>query len=316
MLKQIFLMKKLWSTDDIPLLEGRIAVVTGANSGLGYHTAQALALKGARVIMACRSLEKGEVARQQILALNPEVEPEVWHLDLASLLSVRAFADKFNVASERLDLLINNAGLMAIPYGRTEEGFEMQFGVNHLGHFALSAQLWLPLSLTPGSRIVQVSSLAHKFGKIRFEDIHWSRKYSKWGAYGMSKLAGLLFIRELAARIGRSESKVIAAAAHPGYANTELQAKGAKMKGKWLGAALFNLANGLAAQSAAMGALPTLYAATAEDVTQGAYYGPQGFMRLWGGPALDMPGRKQISDEVAEELWRVSESLIGADFKV
>ncbi len=133
-------MKKLWSTDDIPLQAGRIAVVTGANSGLGYHTARALALKGSRVIMACRSLEKGEVARQQILALNPEVEPEVWHLDLASLKSVRAFAEKFNAASESLDLLINNAGLMAIPYGKTEEGFEMQFGVNHLGHFVLSEQ--------------------------------------------------------------------------------------------------------------------------------------------------------------------------------
>lgn len=307
-------MKKLWSTDDIPLLEGRIAVVTGANSGLGYHTAQALALKGARVIMACRSLEKGEVARQQILALNPEVEPEVWHLDLASLLSVRAFADKFNVASERLDLLINNAGLMAIPYGRTEEGFEMQFGVNHLGHFALSAQLWLPLSLTPGSRIVQVSSLAHKFGKIRFEDIHWSRKYSKWGAYGMSKLAGLLFIRELAARIGRSESKVIAAAAHPGYANTELQAKGAKMRGSKIGAGSFNLANRLVAQSAASGALPTLYAATAQDVTLGAYYGPSGFLHLWGRPSLDQPSEKRMEDGVAEELWSISESLTGIDF--
>ncbi|TFH21604.1 MAG: SDR family NAD(P)-dependent oxidoreductase [Bacteroidia bacterium] len=309
-------MKKNWSVDDIPLQKGRIAVVTGANSGLGYHTALALALKGAKVIMACRSLEKGEMARQKILTMDPEVELEVWHLDLASLHSVRTFAEKFHAYSNRLDLLINNAGLMAIPEKRTEEGFEMQFGVNYLSHFALTAQLWQPLSRTPGSRIIQVSSLAHKFGRIRFEDIHWKRKYSKWGAYGMSKLASLLFMYELAGRIDRSESEVIAAAAHPGYANTELQAKGAKMKGKWLGAALFNLANGLAAQSAAMGALPTLYAATAEDVTQGAYYGPRGFMRLWGGPALDMPGRKQISDEVAEELWRVSESLIGADFKV
>ena len=307
-------MKKLWSTDDIPLQAGRIAVVTGANSGLGYHTARALALKGSRVIMACRSLEKGEVARQQILALNPEVEPEVWHLDLASLKSVRAFAEKFNAASESLDLLINNAGLMAIPYGKTEEGFEMQFGVNHLGHFVLSAHLWLPLSLTPGSRIVQVSSLAHKFGKIRFEDIHWSRKYSKWGAYGMSKLAGLLFIHELAARIGRSKSKVIAAAAHPGYANTELQAKGAKMRGSKIGAGSFNLANRLVAQSAASGALPILYAATAQDVKQGAYYGPNGFLRLWGGPALDQPSEKRMADGVAEELWSVSESLTGTNF--
>ena len=307
-------MKKNWTIEHIPGQEGRIAVVTGANSGLGYHTAMALALKGAKVIMACRNLEKGELARQQILAMDPLVEPELWQLDLSSLSSVKTFADKFKTAHKKLDLLINNAGLMAVPFGRTEEGFEMQFGVNHLGHFALSAQLWLPISLTPGSRIVQVSSLAHTFGKIRFEDIHWSKKYSKWGAYGMSKLANLLFIHELAGRIGRSDSEVIAAAAHPGYASTELQAKGAKMEGKRMGAGVFTLANRLIAQSAAMGALPTLYAATAEDISQGAYYGPEGFLRLWGGPAPDRPDSKRVSDEVAEELWRVSESLTGTEF--
>jgi NAD(P)-dependent dehydrogenase (short-subunit alcohol dehydrogenase family) len=307
-------MRKNWTIENMPRQEGRIAVVTGANSGLGYHTAMALALKGAKVIMACRNLEKGESARQQILAMDPLVEPELWQLDLSSLSSVKTFADKFKASSKKLDLLINNAGLMAVPFGRTEEGFEMQFGVNHLGHFALSAQLWLPVSLTPGSRIVQVSSLAHKFGKIRFEDIHWSKKYSKWGAYGMSKLANLLFIHELAGRIGRSDSEVIAAAAHPGYASTELQAKGAKMEGKIIGAGVFTFANRLIAQSAAMGALPTLYAATAEDVSQGAYYGPEGFLRMWGGPALDRPDNKRVTDQVAEELWRVSESLCGTEF--
>jgi NAD(P)-dependent dehydrogenase (short-subunit alcohol dehydrogenase family) len=309
-----FIMKKLWTTDEIPHQKGRIAVVTGANSGLGYHTAQALALKGAKVIMACRSMEKGEVARLKILALDPEVEPELWYLDLASLKSVRTFSEKFHAVCERLDLLINNAGLMAIPLGRTAEGFEMQFGVNHLGHFALSAQLWQLLTQTPGSRIVQVSSLAHKFGRIRFEDLHWIKKYRKWDAYGMSKLANLLFIRELSVRIGRSNSEVIAAAAHPGYANTELQAKGARMKGKKMGADLFNLVNRLAAQPANKGALPTLYAATAEDVVQGALYGPRGFMRLWGWPEVDQPSEKHMDDGVAEKLWRVSESLTGADF--
>lgn len=309
-------MKKNWSVDDIPLQKGRIAVVTGANSGLGYHTSLALAQKGAKVIMACRNLEKGELAREQILRLNPEVEPELWQLDLASLTSVRVFAEKFRASTERLDLLINNAGLMALPEGRTEEGFEMQFGVNHLGHFALSAQLWLPLSMTPDSRLVQVCSLAHKFGRIRFEDIHWKKEYSKWGAYGMSKLANLLFIHELSARIGRSESGVIAAAAHPGYASTDLQSKGAKMKGKRMGAVLYNLTNSLLAQSAAKGALPTLYAATAEGVGPGDYYGPRGSMRMWGAPALDRPSEKLVTDEVAEELWQLSESLTETEFKV
>lgn len=298
----------------MPSQQGRIAVVTGANSGLGKHTSQALARKGAKVIMACRNLEKGEWARQQILQQNPRVEPEVWQLDLASLASVEAFADRFLGSSERLDLLINNAGLMAIPEGRTREGFEMQFGVNHLGHFALSARLWKPLSRTAGSRLVQVSSLAHKMGRIRFEDIHWEKDYSKWGAYGMSKLANLLFIHSLAGRIDRSQGKVIAAAAHPGYASTELQAKGAKMKGSKTGARLFELANRLFAQSAAKGALPTLYAAAAGDVQQGAYYGPQGFMHMWGRPGLDRPEQKLMSDQVAEDLWKLSESLTGITF--
>jgi len=299
----------------MPSQQGRIAVVTGANSGLGKHTAQALALKGAKVIMACRNQDKGEGARQQILQQDPLVEPEVWQLDLASLASVEAFANRFLASNDKLDLLINNAGLMAIPEGRTQDGFEMQFGVNHLGHFALSARLWNPLSRTPGSRLVQVSSLAHKMGRIRFEDIHWEKRYSKWGAYGMSKLANLLFIHALAGRISRAQTQVIAAAAHPGYASTELQAKGAKMKGSKTGAGLFELANRIFAQSAARGALPTLYAATAGDVQQGAYYGPQGFMHLWGSPGLDRPAQKLMSGQVAEDLWKLSESLTGTAFK-
>ncbi len=309
-------MKKSWTSDHIPDQTGRTAVVSGANSGLGYYTAKALAGKGARVIMACRNLEKGEQARQQILALNPTVDPELWPLDLASLASVRAFTDRYLAASETLDLLINNAGLMAIPEDRTEEGFEMQFGVNHLGHFALTARLWRPLSRTPGSRIVQLSSLAHKFGRIRFEDIHWNLKYSKWGAYGMSKLANLLFIRELAQKIRNSEHQVLALASHPGYANTELQAKGAKMKGSWLGASLFRMANGIFAQSAASGALPTLYAATFQDVAQGGYYGPGGFMHLWGRPEPDRPDEKRMDERVAERLWSLSESLTLTDFSL
>ena len=163
--------------------------------------------------------------------------------------------------------------------------------------------------------MIQVSSLAHKMGRIRFEDIHWEKEYSKWGAYGMSKLANLLFIHALAGRINRSQGKVIAAAAHPGYASTELQAKGAKMKGSKTGASLFELANRIFAQSAAKGALPTLYAATAGDVQQGAYYGPQGFMHMRGRPGLDRPAQKLMSDQVAEDLWKLSESLTGTAFK-
>lgn len=308
--------KERWTIDHIPQQGERIAIVTGANSGLGYITTRALALKGAKVIMACRNLEKGEMARLNILGEGVAVEPEVWHLDLASLESVKQFALKFTESWERLDLLINNAGLMAIPYDRTEDGFEMQFGVNHLGHFVLTARLWPLLSKTDGSRVVQVSSLAHYWGKIRFEDIHWEKGYKKWSAYGMSKLANLLFVRELATRLAGAGRAVTAAAAHPGYADTELQAKGSKMKGDRLGAESFNLVNRLVAQSAEMGALPTLYAATANDVNQGAFFGPGGFKKIRGWPVLDSPSQKLVTDEVAGKLWDVSESLTGKEFRV
>lgn len=300
----------------MPRLEGKTAVVTGANSGLGFYTSRALALKGARVIMACRNLEKGGQARERILENEVTGEPLVWELDLASLKSVKRFADKIEESGFSLDLLINNAGLMAIPYRRTEDGFEMQFGVNHLGHFALTALLWPRLSAAGSSRVVQLSSLAHYMGRIRFEDIHWEKNYSKWGAYGMSKLANLLFIHELARRLKASGAGVTAAAAHPGYADTELQSKGSRMKGNRLGVGFFNLANRIVAQSGERGALPTLCAATSDHVDQGAYFGPGGILRLHGEPVPEEPGRKVQNDALAGRLWEVSEALTGITFRV
>lgn len=308
--------KERWTAEQIPQLTGKIVIVTGANSGLGYHTSKALALKGAKVIMACRSMERGDIAKQRIVDEGVAVEPEVWALDLASLESVRAFAMKFEASGQGLDLLINNAGVMAIPYQRTEDGFEMQFGVNHLGHFALTARLWPSLTKREGTRIVQVSSVAHKWGSIHFEDIHWEKGYKKWGAYGMSKLANLLFIDQLGLRLADKGSTIMASAAHPGYADTELQAKGSRMEGSRLGAGTFNLANRLLAQSAAMGALPTLYAATAPDVSQSAYYGPNGWMKMHGWPAPDIPNQKLVNREVAGRLWELSESLTGLKFEI
>jgi NAD(P)-dependent dehydrogenase (short-subunit alcohol dehydrogenase family) len=314
--KRKFMRKERWSADHIPQQEGKITIVTGANSGLGYNTTRALALKGAKVIMACRNMEKGELARLKILEDRIAIEPEVWHLDLASLESVRQFVRRFSETGSGLDLLINNAGLMAIPYLRTEDGFEMQFGVNHLGHFALTAGLWPLLARSGGSRVIQVSSLAHKWGSIRFEDIHWEKGYSKWGAYGMSKLANLLFIHQLSSLITSAGIPVTAAAAHPGYADTELQAKGSRMKGSRLGAGSFNLANWLVAQPAAMGALPTLYAATAPDVGQGTFYGPDGWLKLRGWPVEDFPSKKLVTSEMAGKLWALSENLTGMGFKI
>jgi NAD(P)-dependent dehydrogenase (short-subunit alcohol dehydrogenase family) len=308
--------KRRWSAQDIPCQADRLAIVTGANSGLGFHTTKALANNGARIIMACRNLEKGEKARQKILEMNPAHAPEVWHLDLASLKSVEEFSLKFISSFKGLDLLINNAGLMAIPYGKTRDGFEMQFGVNYLGHFALTSHMWPLLTDTAHSRVVNVSSLAHRIGNIRFEDPHWEKDYSKWGAYGMSKLSNLLFTIELASRLKASAFDIIAAAAHPGYADTELQAKGAKMKGSRLGADSFNLINRMVAQSAEKGALPSLYAATADDVKQGGYYGPDGFMRLKGWPSPDNPSKKRVDKQVAVRLWELSEQLTGRNIPI
>lgn len=305
-----------WTEQDIPLQTGRVAIVTGANSGLGFYTTKALAKKGARIIMACRNLEKGEEARQKILQMSPAFAPEVWHLDLASLKSVEEFSLKFKSSFQSLDLLINNAGLMAIPYGKTSEGFEMQFGVNYLGHFALTSHMWPLLIDTAFARVVNVSSLAHRMGSIRFEDPHWEKNYSKWGAYGMSKLSNLLFTIELARRLKASSSDMITAAAHPGWAATELQSKGAKMKGSRFEAGTFNLANSVLAQSAERGALPSLYAATAKDVKSGGYYGPDGFLRMTGWPSLDHPSTKRANKDVAGKLWELSEQLTGLNIPV
>ncbi len=300
-----------WTIQDIPSQEGRIAVITGANSGLGYHTTLGLSERGARVIMACRNLEKGEKARTLIEQSHPAVLPEVWELDLANLSSVEAFAVRYSGRFRKLDLLINNAGLMAIPYHRTRDGFEMQFGVNHLGHFALTARLWPLLLHTPRARIVNVSSAAHHLGKIRYHDIHWERGYRKWRAYGMSKLANLLFTMELTRKLDTGEDGPIAVSAHPGYANTELQAKGFAMRGSRIGAGAFNLVNKLVAQPARMGALPILYAATAGGVLPGAYFGPGGPMRLHGYPVPDRPNSKLVTPQEARRLWELSESLTG-----
>jgi len=308
--------KKRWTRDHVPPQEGRIVAVTGASSGLGFNTSRILAMKGAKVIMACRNLEKGEMARQIISREGLAVEPELWQLDLASLDSVKRFALKYTESGQRLDVLINNAGLMLVPYKKTADGFEMDFGVNHLGHFALTARLWSQLSATEGSRVIQVSSLAHHMGKMRFEDIHWEKGYKRWGAYSMSKLANLLFIHELARRLKQSDGRVTAAAAHPGYVDSGLLTRGSGMRGSRLRSEFFKLTNALVAQSGADGALPSLYAATAPDVGQGAFFGPGGLLKLRGTPVPDSPSKKRINDEVAGRLWDVSESLCGLEFRV
>jgi NAD(P)-dependent dehydrogenase (short-subunit alcohol dehydrogenase family) len=308
----------LWIEQNIPDLAGKVAVITGANSGLGFEAAQILAAKGAHVVLAVRDAAKGKQAAGEIKRVVPAAGLEVLSLDLASLTSVRRFAEAFPAAHSRLDMLINNAGVMAIPRRVTTDGFEMQFGTNHLGHFALTGLL-LPLILrTPSSRIVTVSSGAHMFGKINFDDLQSERSYSKFGVYGQSKLANLLFAYELQRKLqaagGGASGGAISVAAHPGYASTNLQAVGPQMDGSKLGARTMSAANRVLAQSAAMGALPEVYAATSPDVRGGDYIGPDGFMGQKGFPQKVGSNSRSYDQEVAARLWAVSEELTGVGY--
>jgi NAD(P)-dependent dehydrogenase (short-subunit alcohol dehydrogenase family) len=289
--------------------KGRIAIITGANTGLGYATSKVLAATGMKVIMACRNLEKAMTARNMILKDHPGSDLQIMLLDLLRLSSVREFAAEYLKRFDRLDLLINNAGIMIPPYMKTEDGFESQMGVNYFAHFLLTGLLFDTISKTPGSRIVSLSSIAHKRARINFEDLHWEKRYSPLKAYGQSKVACLLFAFELNRRIQKAGFRTIAVAAHPGISFTELM--------RHIPTSMMSLARPLGklfAQPPEKGALPTLYAALAQDVNGGDYIGPQGFGE-WTG----QPGNAKYSDfskdeKVAERLWEVSEKLTGITF--
>ena len=306
-------MSDKWTAAEIPTLAGRRAVVTGANSGLGYETALALAAHGAEVTMAVRDTAKGDAAAQQIRAQAPHASLEVHRLDLADLASVDEFAWLWREAHpEGLDLLINNAGIMAIPRRETADGFEMQLGTNHLGHFALTGRLLE--AIRPDGRIVTVSSQAHRMGRMDFDDLMGERKYGAWRAYGQSKLANLLFMRGLAERLERAGSTVASVAAHPGFASTHLQAVAPEMKGRGWQVKIMDGVNKVMAQSAAMGALPTLYAATFPAIRSGDYVGPDGFGEQRGHPKLVGMNASARDDEAANRLWTVSEELTGVRY--
>lgn len=304
-----------WTKNDIPNLGGRRAVVTGANSGIGFEAALGLAEKGAHVVLACRSRARADEAAAAIRARAPGADLDIVALDLSHLASVRAFADDLRRRHERLDLLVNNAGVMALPYRKTADGFEMQFGTNHLGHFALTGLLFDLLLATPGARVVNVSSHMHRVGRIRFDDLHWERGYGKWRAYGQSKVANLLFSHGLHRRLRAAGAGAIVASCHPGYAATHLQAAGPEMEGAKLTVRITDLGNRLFAQSAAMGALPTLYAATAPGVRCGDYVGPGGLLGMAGHPQKVGRTRYARRDDVAERLWQESERLTGVTFR-
>jgi NAD(P)-dependent dehydrogenase (short-subunit alcohol dehydrogenase family) len=301
-----------WTTTDMPDQTGRTVLVTGANSGLGLRTAEALAAKGAQVLMGCRDATRGETARSEVAAGATGPAPEVVPLDLADLGSVRDAAQSVAEAVERLDVLVNNAGVMAMPLRRTVDGFELQFATNHLGHYALTGRLLPVLRRATGPRVVTVSSNMHRMGRNDWSDPNWERRrYLGWPAYGQSKLANLLFTRELARRAQEAGSSLVAVAAHPGNSATHLVAARTDASGNRLVGQLMTWGNRLIAQSDSAGALPQLYAATMPDVISGEYFGPDRLFQLRGNPTRVGSSAEARDDEAARSLWQLSEELTG-----
>ena len=303
----------VWAAAHVPDQSGRVAVVTGANSGIGFETARALALRGARVVLACRSLDRARTAQARILAERPNAITQVLELDLADLDSVASFADAFNRDYDRLDLLVNNAGVMALPERReTEQGFEMQLGVNVVGHFALTGRLLPALLSTPGSRVVTVSSLAHRRGRIAFEDLQSERNYSPWEAYAQSKLGDLVFALELQRRLEAAGADTMSVASHPGWTQTELGED--MVEGSAAKAFAFSAIWGLVAMDTWRGALPSIVAATSSDVRPGDYIGPNGMGEQRGVPARAQKAVAAENPATGERLWDRLEELTGVRF--
>lgn len=307
---------KKWGRADIPPLDGKTFAVTGANSGLGLETVRALAGRGAHVLLACRNRGAAEKAVHAVRRRTPRGRLDVMALDLADLDSVRAFAEAARVTHPAIDGLINNAGVMALPYRQTKDGFEMHFGTNHLGHFALTGRLLPALMRAPHARVVTVSSQFHRLGRMDFADPNWERRaYDKWRAYAQSKLANLLFAFELDRRLREAGADVLSVAAHPGYAATNLQRQGARTVGSAPGGWFGGIGNTLFAQSAENGALPILRAASEPGVPGGSYYGPAGPMELRGAPVTVTAHAGAHSAEDARRLWALSEELTGVAYE-
>lgn len=295
-----------WTSERIGDISGKTAIVTGANSGIGFETAKALAVRGAHVVLACRSERRGTEALEALRTSKPSGTATLRLLDLSDLDSVRAFADRLLAEVEHIDLLINNAGVMMPPLSRTAQGFELQLGVNHLGHFALTGLLLERIIATPSARIVNVSSQAHRIGKIDFDDLNWeSRKYRKIAAYGQSKLANLLFTFELRRRLGALGADTKVAAAHPGWTGTNLQQHVKQFE--WM--------NGIFAMAPWKGALPTLRAATDPEVASGDYYGPRGLFEMNGYPVKVGTTKAARSEPDAARLWDESVALTGVTYE-
>jgi len=292
-----------WTEENIADQSCKTVIVTGSSSGIGFETARVLANKNVKIIIAVRNLGKGEAAKTRIIEQNKNANISVMQIDLADLSSVKNFADQFRKKFDKLNLLINNAGVMIPPYSKTKDGFELQFGTNHLGHFALTLHLLTVITNTANSRIVNVASNAHKMGNINFDDINWeTRKYNPWRAYGDSKIANLYFTNQLAKIL--DGKNVLVTAAHPGWTATDLQRH----------SKVFEFANKFFAMPPKQGALPTLRAAVDEYAKSGDYFGPNGWQQWKGYPVLVKPNSLAMDETIANKLWKISEELTNVKF--
>jgi NAD(P)-dependent dehydrogenase (short-subunit alcohol dehydrogenase family) len=302
--------KQNWTIESIGNLKGKIVIITGGASGIGLEAAKVLSSKGAQVIIAVRNIEKGQRALARIKADNPLAEISLMNLDLGNLASVRAFAQEFTQKYSSLDLLINNAGVMIPPYQKTEDGFELQFGTNHLGHFALTGLLMPLLTSTPGSRVVTVSSIASRGAKIYFDNLDGSKGFSTMNFYRQSKFSNLLFGKELDSKLKQSGSNTKSIVCHPGVSATNLFMRGSGKEG----GKVMNFLVSLFAQPAHKGALPTLFAATNPQLQGGEYIGPDGIANFRGNPVISSEGDKLFNADISQKLWQVSEQLTGVSF--
>lgn len=299
-----------WTKADIPNLEKKLAVITGGSSGIGFEAAKGLASKGAKVILAVRNLDKGEIARKRIIEEFPFADVELMHLDLSDLSSIKEFTDKFPEKYTHLDLLINNAGVMTPPHRFTKDGFELQFGTNHLGHFALTGQILPALLATPGSRVVTISSIATRSAEIHFDNLDGKKGYRRFKYYRQSKLANLLFAVELNNRLKKGGAPTISIACHPGVTVTNLASMGSGKKSGFL----VRMISKMVGQPTEMGALPTLFAATEPSLKGGEYIGPDGKLNKKGYPVISDEINTLFKEDVAQRLWDVSEKLTGINF--
>lgn len=305
-----------WDYDDIDDQSGKVFVITGANSGLGLAATKGLAANNATVVMACRSRDKAESAADEIREESPQADLDIMLLDLASLDSIRSFAENFRDQYDQLHGLLNNAGIMQPPYRETEDGFELQMGVNHLGHFALTGCLFDPIKKTPGSRVVTQSSFAHEMSDgLDFENFNKETNYSRTGAYAQSKLANLLFAFELNRKFTVYDIDSLSVGVHPGYTATNLQSSGPALEGWSIWSILYKFTNRFFAQSVDRGALPLLYGAVGPDVKNGDYIGPGGFREAWGYPARVEAGEQAYDEDNAKKLWSLSEEMTGVTYK-